>query len=113
MHPALLNRRIIIQRACVVADELGNRRDGWEDWYACFATVTGEDANRDSEVERAGQTVDDQRADFTVRWCARLDAVNTKGFRVLMGAQIYDIIAVDHMSYRHKSIKLKCGKARR
>lgn len=113
MHAARLNRRITIQQAGVETDALGNRLDSWADWYTCFATVSGEDANRDSEVERAGQTVDDQRADFTLRWCARLDTVTSTGYRVLLGAQIYDIISVDHTSYRHRSIKLKCRKARR
>ena len=42
MDIALLNTRIAIQKASVTADKIGNRKNGWTDYYSCAATVSGE-----------------------------------------------------------------------
>ena len=65
------------------------------------------------EMTEAGMVVDDSTADFTVRWCKQTAAVTSTGFRVRFQDDLYDILSVDHMNFRHKSIKLKCRKVRR
>ena len=42
MEIALLNVKITFQKNSVVADDIGNRRNIWEDYYTCHATVSGE-----------------------------------------------------------------------
>lgn len=54
MQIALLNVRITFQKNQVVSDEIGNRRNVWEDYYTCYATVSGEGGN---EKVLAGLTV--------------------------------------------------------
>ena len=53
------------------------------------------------------------KADFTLRWCAASSVITPTEYRVVMDGQIYDILSVDHMNFKHKSVKLHCRKARR
>ena len=110
MKVALLNRIITVQRHTAVKDEIGNHLNTWTAFYTCHATVSGE---TDTEAEEAGTTVDDTRADFTLRWCAASSVITPTEYRVVMDGQIYDILSVDHMNFKHKSVKLHCRKARR
>ena len=110
MNIALLNERITIQKSITETDSIGNHRTAWADFYSCAATVSGESSGEDAEN---AVTVDNTTADFTVRWCRLLDGIANTEYRVVFGGQIYDIIAVDHMNYKKKSIKLRCRKARR
>ena len=50
---------------------------------------------------------------FTVRWCRKASVIDSTGYRVVFGGELYDILAIDHMNYKKKSIKFKCRKARR
>lgn len=42
MKIELLNVRIFISRSTVVTDAIGNRRNEWQPFYTCYATVSGE-----------------------------------------------------------------------
>ena len=35
MKVALLNEKILIQKAVVITDEIGNRKNTWEDYFSC------------------------------------------------------------------------------
>lgn len=110
MDIALLNVRITFQKGTVAADAIGNRTNGWEDYYSCHATVSGEGG---SEKAVAGQTVEDTDLAFTVRCCRKAAAVTTDGFRILFDGGIYNILSIDHMSYKRKALKFRCQKVRR
>ena len=76
MKISLLNEKILFQKGVVVSDAIGNRKNAWEDYYSCFATIGGESRNEKSE---AGQTIDDVGITFTVRYCSQLvDIMSTK-----------------------------------
>ena len=102
MKIELLNVRIFISKSTVVTDAIGNRRNEWQPFYTCYATVSGE----------AGK-VDDSNIDFTIRWCKKAAEIDSTHFRVEFNGELYNIAAVDHMNYRRKSIKLSCEKVRR
>lgn len=110
MKIALLNEKIMIQRAVVQKDSIGNRKNIWEDYYSCFATIGGEGG---SEKAEAGQTVDGASVTFTVRYCNQLVDIVSTGFRILFRGEIYNILSVDHMNWKKKSLKFRCEKARR
>ena len=42
MEIALLNVKVTFQKNSVAADDIGNRKNVWEDYYTCHATVSGE-----------------------------------------------------------------------
>ena len=111
MDIALLNTRITIQKASVTADKIGNRKNDWTDYYSCAATVSGEASSSiGSEKDAAGTTVDHSDISFTVRWCKAAGAVTSTGYRILFNGCIYNILAVDHMNYKKKSMKFRCKK---
>lgn len=114
MDIGLMNVKITIQKNTVVTDAVGNHRNEWQDYYSCHATVSGENGSQNGgEDETAGMTVDHSNVDFTVRWCAAVKSVTSDGYRVLFGDGIYNIIGIDHMNYRRKSMKLRCRKEQR
>ena len=110
MNIALLNVRITVQKSIVANDRYGNHVNTWEPYLSCYATVGGETPKQESE---AGQTVDDGRADFTIRYCKAAAVINATGYRVLLDDEVFDILGVNHMNYKGKGIKLLCRKARR
>ena len=110
MEIALLNVKVTFQKNSVVADDIGNRRNVWEDYYTCHATVSGEGGN---EKAAAGLTVAESDIAFTVRFCKRAAEVTADGFRIVFNGETYNIVSVDHMNYKKKSLKFRCEKARR
>lgn len=110
MDIALLNVKIKIEKNVVVVDEIGNRKNAWTEYYSCFATVGGE-GGRETFV--IGTIVDDSDISFSIRYCKRASFINNTEYRVLFNGEIYNIVAVDHMNYKKKSLKLRCQKARR
>ena len=110
MRVALLNEKIIIQKAVVTADGIGNRKNSWEDYYSCFATIRGEDG---TERDVAGTTVEQSDIAFTVRWCTAVSEISSTGYRILFRGEIYNILLIDHKNFKKKSLKFKCQKVRR
>ena len=110
MKVALLNEKILIQRTIVISDAIGNRKNIWEDYFTCFATISDESGNEQLE---AGLNLDGVNISFTVRWCAALSYIDSTGYRIVFREDIYNILAVDHMNYKKKSLKFKCRKVRR
>ena len=110
MEIALLNVKVTFQKNSVAADDIGNRKNVWEDYYTCHATVSGESGQ---EKAAAGLTVVDSDIAFTIRFCKRAAEVTADGFRILFGGETHNIVAVDHMNYRKKTLKFRCEKARR
>ncbi len=114
MDIALLNVRITLQKYTVAVDEIGNRTNAWEDYFTCAATASGENGSaKGGETVIAGLVVDHADVCFTVRWCRKLNAVTTDGYRVLFNGESYDIIGIDHMNFKRKACKLRCRKVER
>ena len=110
MNIALLNVRITIQKSSVTVDGIGNHIVSWEDFFSCHATVSSESPSEDTA---AGTVVDNTKADFTVRWCRAVSQVAADQFRVVYAGELYNILGIDHMNFKKKSVKLKCQKVRR
>ena len=110
MRVALLNEMILIQKAKVSSDGIGNRRNTWEDYFSCYATISGEGG---SEKSVSGLTVEDCDISFTVRWCNAVSQISSGGYRIIFRGEIYNIRLVDHMNFKRKAVKLKCQKVRR
>ncbi len=109
MNIALLNVYITFQKNSVVTDAIRNHKNSWVDYYSCHATVSGEGG---SEKAVAGLIMEDSDLSFTVRYCKKAAEVTTDGYRVKFGDALYNIVSIDHMSYKKKSLKFKCEKVR-
>ena len=104
MNIAGLNVRIMIQKNETVTDRISNHRSVWTDYFPCWATASDQTGD---ESEEASQTKEKERIDFTVRYCNETAAVTSKGYRILLGDQIYNIKHVDDMAFKKNSRKFK------
>jgi len=104
MDIAGMNTRITFQRNQTVVDRYKNHTSAWTDYFSCWATcvTSGKSAE---ETQEAGYTQEADRLDITVRWCSEIAAVNSKGYRILLGGRIYNIVSIDEMGFRHNSRK--------
>lgn len=110
MEIARLNVRITIQKSVTTVDEIGNHLNAWEDFFSCMATLSGEGG---TETFAAGTTVEASDASFTVRWCRETKNVTSTGYRIVCGEDVYDILAVDHLSNKKCAVKFRCRKERK
>lgn len=110
MDAALLNVKIVFQKNEVVVDAIGNHKNEWADYYSCHATVSGEGG---SEKAVAGLIVEDSDLAFTVRYCKKAAEATADRYRIKFGDALYNIVSIDHMNYKKKSLKFKCEKVRR
>lgn len=110
MDIALMNVKILFQKNAVQTDKIGNHINTWEDYYYCHATVSGEGG---TEKTVAGLVVDDSDISFSVRYCRLVSKIESTGYRIIFNETIYNILSVDHMNYKRKSVKFKCQRVRR
>ena len=102
MNISGLRVRITIQKNETVVDKYGNHKSAWTDYLTCWATPSTQTG---SEAEEAAHTVEEDRLDFTVRWSSETAAVTAKGYRILLGDRIYNIVHVDDMGFKKHSRK--------
>ena len=102
MHIAGMRVRITIQKNETDTDRYGNHSPVWKDYHSCWAAASDQTG---SENEEASQTREEDRLDFTVRYCTETAAVTAKGYRILLAGRIYNIVHVDDMRFRRRSRK--------
>ena len=110
MNIGAMNVRIKIQKNIVTSDAIGNHLNAWEDYFSCWATASGQSGD---EGLTAGQTVDTDKLDFTVRYSSETAAVSPGTHRIIMGDRIYNIDHVDDMAFKNNSLKFHASLARR
>lgn len=96
--------RIMIQKNETVTDRLGNHSSAWTDYFPCWASATDQTGD---ESEEASRTREEDRMDFTVRYCSETAVVTSKGYRILLDGRIYNITHVDDMGFRKSSRKFR------
>ena len=110
MNISAMNVKITFQRNDVIIDKIGNHTNEWQDYYSCYTTVSGEQGTEQAIV---GETVENVEVCFSVRYCEKVSSVSSTKYRIIFRNEIYDIVSVDHFSYKKKYLKFKCRKARR
>jgi SPP1 family predicted phage head-tail adaptor len=113
MDIALFNSKVTFQKNTVITDSIGNHKNGWEDFYSCFATIGGEGMASSKEKEVAGTIVEDVGMTVTIRYCQKASEICSTTHRMIFRGEIYDITNVDHMNYKKKCLKFSCRKVRR
>ena len=110
MNIAAMNVRITFQKSSVVTDKIGNHKAVWEDYYTCWATPV---QGGGSESQEAGTTNATDSIDFTVRYCSELAGLSSTQIRIRLGADLYNVTAIDPMGFHHRSLKFRCEKVKR
>ena len=113
MEVAALRSKIMIQKNETITDQYGNHKNIWTNYYCCFGTIGGEGLASSREEQVAGTTVEDFSMTVTVRYCAKAVAIDSTHYRVVFMGEIYNIVNVDHMNFKKKSLKFTCRKERR
>lgn len=113
MDAAALRSKVTFQKNEAVTDKYGNHKNAWTDYYTCFATIGGEGMAGSKEEQAAGTTVEDFSMTVSVRYCQKAAAIDSTHYRVMFMGGIYNIVNIDHMNFRKKSLKFTGRKERR
>ena len=49
----------------------------------------------------------------TIRWCQKAAAITEDGYRIVFHGELYNIIGIDHFSYKKEALKYRCRKVGR
>ena len=109
MDIAALNLRITFQRQVTDVDEYKNHTNHAEDYITCWATASGSG----TEAQAAGPTNPKAAIDFTTRYCKLLSKVTPDGYRIIADGKLYNILYVNPMGYKHRSLKFHCERVKR
>ncbi len=113
MEVAVMRSKVTFQKNAAEIDKYGNHKTGWTDYYSCFATIGGEGLASSKEEQVAGITVEDFSMTVTVRYCAKVAAITSTGYRIAFNGELYNIENIDHLNYKKKALKFMCRKERR
>jgi len=111
MNVAGLNVRITFQKSITCVDSALNHTSEWEDYFTCWATAVA--SGQGDKSEEAAHTVEENRMDFTVRYCSDTAAITAKGYRIIFMDRIYDIDSVDDMAFKRHSLKFHATRKER
>lgn len=113
MEVTAMRSKVTFQKNTTTNDKYGNHKNGWTDYYTCFATIGGEGLASSKEEQVAGTTVEDFSMTVTVRYCAKTAAITSTGYRVIFMNEAYNIENIDHLNFKKKALKFMCRKERR
>ncbi len=95
MEIGTFNKKITIQKKEVIEDGIGNQSDKWIDFHSCWAEVK-EIYGR--EYWEARQTNEEKTIKFTIRYCKKLENINSTDYRIFFKGNQYDIYVVNNKS---------------
>ena len=98
-----MRERIVIQKNTVVIDAIGNHRNDWVDYFACYTYPST--YNVDERTEEV--TTENRSVTFSVRYSSETAVIDSTHYRVLHRGQIYNIKAVDFMNFDHKEVRIR------
>ena len=112
MNIASMSERITFQKHIVNTDDIGNRINTWSDYFSCWASVNASKLNV-SEKNEAAQTLEQERLDFTVRYCSQLSEITSSEYRIIFRERIYNINRVDKGNFKKEMLKFSAYLVRR
>lgn len=104
MKIAELNTRIMFQKNKPQIDNIGNHTIVWEDYFSCYATISGESGKENDEV---GIVREDETLYFTVRWCSELAKIDSLRYRIILDRDVYGIEYINPLGFKRKALKFK------
>lgn len=76
----------------------------WEDYFKCWCEVK---SLYGKELYAALEVQLENVVNFETRFCNKLEALNTKEYRVVWGERVFNIINVDYGKYERKKVVIK------
>lgn len=84
--------------------ENGRRVETWDAYFRCWVDIKN---LYGQEVYSALQAGFENVINFETRFCKKLDAMNTKNFRVNWDGRIFKMLHVDYLGYKKNKIIIK------
>lgn len=84
--------------------EKGRPVETWEDYHKCWCDVK---SLYGKELYSALEAKLENVVNFETRFCLKLEALNTKEYRVKWGERVFNIIAADYGKYNRRKIVIK------
>ena len=107
-----MNERITFQKQDVIVDDIGNHTNKWSDYYSCWAAIATSRIST-KEKEEAAQTLEQERLDFTVRYCPQVSTISSTEYRIAFKGHIYNIDKIDNVDFKKKTLKFSASLVRR
>lgn len=84
--------------------EKGRPVETWEDYFKCWCEVK---SLYGKELYSAMEAKLENVVNFETRFCGKLEALNTKEYRVIWGERVFKVIAVDYGKYNRRKVVIK------
>lgn len=94
---------LVIQKREKTAEK-GKPIEKWDDYFKCWSEVK---SLYGKELYAALEAKLENVLSFETRYCSKLEALNTKEYRVIWDKRIFNIINVDYGKYERKKVVLK------
>jgi len=104
MNAGAYREKIAIEKCTITADEIGNHKSTWAEYYTGYAYVN---MLSGSEYWAAAQLNAEQTVQFTLRYHRLLDGMDSTNYRIIFRGDTYNITSVDNVRYKNETIKLR------
>lgn len=84
--------------------EKGRPVEKWDDYFKCWCEVK---SLYGKELYSALEAKLENVVNFETRFCGKLEALNTKEYRVKWDERVFNVIAVDYGKYNRRKVVIK------
>lgn len=99
-----MDKRIVIQVLAAESDNIGNQITVWENFHKCWANVGGVSGK---EYWQAREQHEEKIISFKLRYCRKLDDLNSTGYRIMYNGKIYNIQYIDNLHQANSLLVIK------
>lgn len=104
MDAGAYRQRIEIQKNNFSKDSVGNPTNNWSKFKCIYAYVNGLSG---SEYWEAAVVHAESTLEIVTRWKPFFNQMTTQGYRIVFQGMVYNIISIDNVQFRNKTIKLR------
>ncbi len=98
---------VIIEKASVIKDSIGNHKTVWQKYYRGYAYINNLSG---TEYWEAAQTQAENTVMFIMRYHPLMEQINTREYRLVHREQEYNITSIDNVQYKNETVKFRAKK---
>ncbi len=104
MNAGAYRERVVIKKASITEDEIGNQKTIWADYFKGHAYMNNLSG---SEYWEAAQTKAQNNVVFIFRYHRMLEQINTREYQLVHNGREYNISSIDNVQYKNETIKIR------
>lgn len=105
-----MRRRLTVKKHETVVDRIGNHTSSWVDYHSCFCYANLASGN---EYGVSPETLAEGSITFIIRWCRKLEGLNSKEYRIHFAGENYNITSIDDVQFKHEKFQIVAEKVPR